>query len=173
VSRVGHSNLEVYQHLKKIITMVLQEYPKQALWLFTSVAKSKTQIRKERGKAILDQLHVRIRSCFPRYLLSDDCSQSNPANTSRKVPLLITQLTDMTNELLALCDYHIPDDSRKTLTVSRDFPKLAALRQSLLIIPLQESLNANLPPNSSSESIHQPFPANAPTFESRYKYSYT
>jgi len=71
----------------------------------------------------------------------------------------------MTNELLSLCDYQINDDSRKTLSM-KEFPRLAALGNSQLIIPLQESLSANLPPTSSLESTHQPFPSNAPTFES-------
>lgn len=71
----------------------------------------------------------------------------------------------MTNELLALCDYHIADDSKKSLSMKKDFPGLQKLGRSPLIIPLQESLIASLPPSSSSsESIHQPFPPNAPTF---------
>jgi serine/threonine-protein kinase ATR len=70
----------------------------------------------------------------------------------------------MTNELLALCDHPI-DDEKKTLSMSKDFRRLAALGRSSLIIPLQESLTASLPPTSSLESTHQPFPADAPTFE--------
>jgi len=72
----------------------------------------------------------------------------------------------MTNELLALCDHFIPEDSKKVFTMGRDFPKLAAHGKSPLIIPLQESLNASLPSTSTSESLYQPFPPNAPTFES-------
>lgn len=60
MSRVGHSNAEVYKHLSKVIAMVLQEYPKQALWLFTSVVKSTKRMRGDRGFAILNQLTVRI-----------------------------------------------------------------------------------------------------------------
>jgi len=71
----------------------------------------------------------------------------------------------MTNELLALCDYQITDESKKALTMGKDFPRLATLGRSRLLIPLQESLNANLPPNSSSGSEHQPFALNAPLFE--------
>lgn len=80
----------------------------------------------------------------------------------------------MTNELLALCDYQIDDDKR-TLNMRKDFPRLSPLGHCELIIPLQESLTANLPPSSSSQSTHQPFPANLPMFhgetpnlESRY-----
>jgi hypothetical protein len=45
--------------------MVMQEYPKQALWLFTSVVKSTKHNREHRGKAILDQLRVRIPPICP------------------------------------------------------------------------------------------------------------
>jgi len=101
--------------------------------------------------------------CHPIYSRSRYCQ--NPSNARTEVPMLIAQCISMTNELLALCDYHITDDSTKTLTMSRHFPRLAALGRSQLIIPLQESLTASLPPTSSSESIHQPFPPSAPTFE--------
>lgn len=36
----------------------MEEYPKQALWLFTSVVKSTKSGREQRGKQILDQLKV-------------------------------------------------------------------------------------------------------------------
>lgn len=76
----------------------------------------------------------------------------------------------MTNELLALCDYHI--DEEKSLSMKKDFPRLMALGHSPLIIPLQESLTASLPPNSSSSSsaLHEPFPADTPTFESERRF---
>lgn len=147
VSRVGHTNPEVYRHLSRLITKVLEEYPKQGLWLFTSVVKSTKSTREQRGKVILDQL------------------RNHPNNAKTEIPELIRQCVAMTNELLNLCDYHIDDDSRKTLTMSKDFRRLAELGKSPLIIPLQESLTASLPPTSSAESDHQPFPPNAPTFE--------
>lgn len=70
----------------------------------------------------------------------------------------------MTNELLALCDYPVGNE-KSTLNMSKDFPRLARLGRSELIIPLQESLTASLPPTSSMESVHQPFAMDAPTFE--------
>ena len=149
--------------------MVLQEYPKQALWLFTSVVKSTKHIRESRSKAILDQLRV----CIQNFVFGLDrltSSQNNPSNAGTEIPTLVNQTIAMTNELLALCSYHISDDSKKVLTMSKDFPKLAILGRSRLLIPLQESLNASLPPQSSSGSIHQPFLPNAPLFESQLSF---
>lgn len=58
MSRIGHTNPEVYKHLSNLIVKVMEEYPKQALWLFTSVVKSTKSGREQRGKQILDQLKV-------------------------------------------------------------------------------------------------------------------
>ena len=41
--------------------MVLQEYPKQALWLFMSVVKSTKPVREQRGRMILDRLRVGLK----------------------------------------------------------------------------------------------------------------
>ncbi|KAG6335950.1 hypothetical protein ID866_3139 [Astraeus odoratus] len=146
VSRVGHSNPKVYLTLSKLISKVIREYPHQALWLFASVVKSTKANRQSRGRAILDALKAR-------------------AIVHTQLPDLITQIHAMTDELLRLCNYPI-DDDRKTLSMKRDFPQLAALGRSPLLIPLQESLTVNLPPASSTEnSNHIPFPTSAPTFQ--------
>ncbi|KAI6100243.1 hypothetical protein F5141DRAFT_1009738 [Pisolithus sp. B1] len=147
VSRVGHSNPKVYAILSKLICKVIREYPHQALWLFASVVKSTKANREARGRTILEAL------------------QNDPTNAETRLPNLITLIHAMTDELLRLCNHPI-DDDRRTLSMRRDFPKLAALGRSPLLIPLQESLTVNLPPTSSAEnSIHVPFPTSAPTFE--------
>ncbi|KAF8138751.1 hypothetical protein EV363DRAFT_1394182 [Boletus edulis] len=148
VSRVGHTNQKVYQVLSTIISKVIREYPNQALWLFASVVKSTKPNREARGRAILDAL------------------RNDPANADTELPMLITQSRAMTEELLKLCNHPI-DDDRKTLSMKREFPMLASLGKSRLLIPLQESLTANLPPASSTteNSTHVPFPSAAPTFE--------
>lgn len=58
VSRVGHNNDKVYDLLSKLIVMILQEYPRQALWGFASVIKSTKAQRESRGRVILEQLRV-------------------------------------------------------------------------------------------------------------------
>ncbi|KAJ4486427.1 latcripin-1 [Lentinula lateritia] len=146
VSRIGHSNPEVYKQLARLIAKVIQSYPNQALWLFAAVIKSKKRERSQRGSLILERI------------------RNNPSLAQSSVPKLVGQSLDMTNELLELCNFHTPNIERKKLTMTRDFPRLANLGKSNLIIPLQESLTASLPPVTCSESVHQPFPSNAPTF---------
>ncbi|KAJ6560264.1 hypothetical protein B0H19DRAFT_1146990 [Mycena capillaripes] len=149
VSRVGHENDEVYKNLSRLIIRVLEEYPRQALWLFTSVVKSTKSNRELRGKKILDKL------------------TNNPAAARSGISKLVSDCTSMTNQLLNMCDYHVGDEV-KTLSMQKQFPSLFKLGCSDLIIPLQESLTASLPPASSLESDHQPFPPNAPTFQEFY-----
>lgn len=69
----------------------------------------------------------------------------------------------MSTELLRLCDHPIKDDHIRTMNMSRDFPILAKLAPSSLIIPLQESLTVTLPSSSSLGVNHQPFPNDIPT----------
>ena len=159
----------VYQVLSKIISNVIREYPHQALWLFASVVKSTKPYRESRGRAILDALRVRLpttASLLP--CLSSRTRQNDPANAETGLPALIMQSHAMTEELLKLCNHPI-DDDRKTLSMKREFPTLALLGRSKLLIPLQESLTANLPPASTTteNSTHVPFPSAAPTFEGK------
>ncbi|KAJ7849841.1 hypothetical protein B0H14DRAFT_3085988 [Mycena olivaceomarginata] len=145
VSRVGHENDEVFKNLSKLIIRVLEEYPKQALWLFTSVVKSTKSNREQRGKKILEKL------------------TNNPNSARTGVSKLVADCTSMTNQLLNMCDAHVTEEV-KTISMQKNFPALFKLGRSDLIIPLQESLTPSLPPTSSLDSDHQPFPVNAPTF---------
>ncbi|KDR84098.1 hypothetical protein GALMADRAFT_219929 [Galerina marginata CBS 339.88] len=146
VSRVAHDNVEVYKYLRLLIITVMEAYPKQALWLFTSVVKSTKPSRSTRGVEILNQL------------------RNNPHNIRNQVSRLINESLVMTDQLLALCDQPL-SEHKMTLSMSKDFPKLKALGCSSLIIPLQECLTASLPPTSAAESTHQPFPLDIPTFK--------
>ncbi|PBK93781.1 hypothetical protein ARMGADRAFT_1100399 [Armillaria gallica] len=149
VSRIGHSNENVLKLLSNLISKVLEAYPQQALWQFISVTKSKKTERERRGKKIVDKIR-------------------NKPTTHRRVCDLLNQCVAMTDELLALCEYPIDDNPRKSLSMSRTFPSLARLGQSDLIIPLQESLTANIPPVSITNSDFNPFPIDAPTFTEFY-----
>ncbi|KAF9006738.1 hypothetical protein BDQ17DRAFT_1389499 [Cyathus striatus] len=138
-------NPEVYKHLSGLIIKVIEEYPKQALWLFTSAVKSTKANREQRGREIFNQL------------------RSNPRTSRTVVAQLVNQSLSMTNELLGLCDAYVEND-RSTLSMSKDFSRLSRLGHCDLIIPLQDSLTATLPPTSDSQSTYQPFPINSPTF---------
>ena len=168
MSRVGHTNQKVYHVLSRIISKVIREYPHQALWLFASVVKSTKPNREMRGRAILDALRVRLFPRLHRRCYLSRTRQNDPTNAGTELPMLIMRSHAMTEELLKLCNHPI-DDDRRALSMKREFPTLASLGRSRLLIPLQESLTANLPPPSSTteNSTHAPFPSAAPTFEGR------
>lgn len=71
----------------------------------------------------------------------------------------------MTEELLKLCNYQILDEPKAPLSLTRISPGLAKLAPSELIVPLQESITARLPSESSLESSHKPFPDHLPTIQ--------
>ncbi|KAF9534591.1 hypothetical protein CPB83DRAFT_754578 [Crepidotus variabilis] len=146
VSRVGHENLDVYRHLERLMITVLETYPRQALWLFMAVVKSTKENRYTRGKQILQLI------------------QGNPRNSQNNVQRLVKQSLSMTQELLKLCDATI-DETKYSLNMSKDFSSLKRLGKCDLIIPLQESLIASLPPTPQAEGTHYPFPLDTPTFQ--------
>ena len=68
----------------------------------------------------------------------------------------------MAEELIRLC-HHVP--ASKGISIKHTFPDLRKIVQNAnILIPLQESLTASLPPSSVDDSTHQPFPVNPPTF---------
>ncbi|KZT29389.1 hypothetical protein NEOLEDRAFT_1056118 [Neolentinus lepideus HHB14362 ss-1] len=146
VSRVGHGNKDIYKVLSELIALVIQEYPKQALWLFIAVVKSTKSQRASRGKDILNRL------------------RNNPGNSRNEVPSLINECETMITELLNLCE-HEPHGDERTFSMLKKFPVFRRLAPSRLIIPLQESLTAGLPSTSANEARHQPFPVDPPTFQ--------
>jgi len=170
-SRVGHDYSPVFEVLAHLISTVIKEFPQQALWLFASVVKSRNDTRASRGRAILEKLKVRFSSIFP-YSRRAYSRQSSCLKELPHVSTLINASLAMVNGLLTLCDFPAPDpprnagpDARASLSMKRDIPQLAKLMPSPLIVPLQESLTATLPPTSSTiNSHHQPFPSNLPTF---------
>ncbi|KAF5371168.1 hypothetical protein D9758_004152 [Tetrapyrgos nigripes] len=147
VSRIGHPTDEVYETLSHLIVKVITEYPAQTLWLFVSTMKSQDSLRRKRAKEITDKL------------------RNHPSLIKTKVPSIVNQMDTFAIDMLSLCERTVADGVH-TLSMSKESPRLYGLKRSDLIIPLQESLIANLPPPSSSEtSNHQPFPLQAPTFQ--------
>ncbi|KAK1226693.1 hypothetical protein PQX77_010337 [Marasmius sp. AFHP31] len=147
VSRLEHSNDKVRPILFKLIESNIKEYPKQALWLFACVMGSKNSSRKRHGAEILNKV------------------RNNPALAKTPVPGLIKMLESLTDHILILCNHPVKDSRQVQIwNMKRMFSGLHYLGTSDLLVPLQESLTASLPPTSSCESAHQPFPSDAPTF---------
>ena len=59
VSRIGHPNKEIHHLLRKIMALVIQEYPKQALWPTVGVMQSNRAERKTACEEVLKRAQVR------------------------------------------------------------------------------------------------------------------
>lgn len=90
----------------------------------------------------------------------------NQSESTGQTQQWIMATVTMTKQLLDLCNLSV-NDNKKSLSMGKDFPSLQQLAPSQLIIPLQESLIASLPPSAASQRDHQPFPIDAPTFLSK------
>ncbi|EAU84196.2 atypical/PIKK/ATR protein kinase [Coprinopsis cinerea okayama7 len=144
VSRVCHPVDKVYNLVSQLIVSIIQEYPDQALWLFAGVIKSTKHNRLTRGRVILEK------------------AKSSPSSSAR-ISRLISDLHVMANEMLALCEY--PVSKEHSLSMPKLFPRLKAIGECSLLIPLLVSLTVSLPSSSSAAGTHQPFPDDAPTFK--------
>lgn len=87
---------------------------------------------------------------------------------------MINSMAKLTDELMNLCNCR-PIKEVKVLHISKDFSPLKDMFNNggtarSILIPLQESLTANLPPSSASESSHKPFPIDAPSFTCKHVY---
>ncbi|KAI0776189.1 hypothetical protein BD413DRAFT_469293 [Trametes elegans] len=148
VSRIGIKNRSAYDVLSSILSRVISEYPKQALWPFCAVYNSKdpNSERKLRAAAILKKL------------LRDD---------KNNVPQMITVMTHLTEIFMEVTT--LEPGSKTRLRLSHVCGKLRESNPfpSPAIIPLEASLTASLPlasVPSSLDSGHYPFPVNVPTF---------
>ncbi|KAI5893599.1 uncharacterized protein SCHCODRAFT_02730130 [Schizophyllum commune H4-8] len=145
VSRIGLQNGQAYQMLSSLVCKVISEYPNQALWLFASVVKSKQELRRTRGREIMAKL---------RHM---------PSGGRSHLAQIIASSELMTTNLLRVCEYGV-DKATSSLSLSKQFPELNKIGHSNLIIPLQESMTVSLPPASSDDASHKPFPDELPTF---------
>lgn len=68
-------------------------------------------------------------------------------------------------KLLELCNAPVADKVDR-MSMSKAFPKLYGMTQVDLIVPIQSSLTASLPPRDVALNEHRPFPPNLPTFAS-------
>ncbi|WAR55831.1 hypothetical protein PtB15_6B574 [Puccinia triticina] len=148
VSRVMHKSTHVQAIVHKILTHVLRSYPDQALWAMVSGVESSNSARSSR--------------CT--WVLQDAMDASNNAKTHsepQSLELKIDQCRKIVKQLLKLCNFPIKNNA-KHLSLHDVFPALQQCTPCELLIPVQHSLIASLPPNDVNFASHQPFPSGLP-----------
>lgn len=136
VSRIVHKNEAVWVVLKSILSLVVNTYPHQAMWGMVAAFQSTDSSRRKRAAEIVSA--------------AKDSKTSKTIETSQALAA----------ELLHLCNY--PAGKSTTFTMATNFPKLQALADCGLILPLQSSVTVSLPANYQTAPDHKPFPPNLP-----------
>ncbi|KAF8314749.1 hypothetical protein DL93DRAFT_2155621 [Clavulina sp. PMI_390] len=151
LSRMGHPLPSAYSRLSDLIVHILSHYPQQGLWYFTPVVLGKLKDREVRGRKILDRARE-VGSSKARQIISK----------------LINEWTALTKEFLHLSDLEAKDPGE--IDGKRLCPALYSLLPISLMLPTQDSLTVSMPPSSTlGDTVHHPFPINAPTFHTMEK----
>ena len=114
--------------------------------------KAVDPLRRDRSRAIVQVNSDSHAADLPGFTVSQAQRHERVTNT-------INAVNYLGDELIKLCGI----TGSKVLTVKQT--KLRQItRRYHIIIPLQESLTANLPPLSVSQNKHKPFPSRLPIF---------
>ncbi|XP_062843465.1 serine/threonine-protein kinase ATR [Trichomycterus rosablanca] len=139
ISRICHSNDEVFAVLMEIIAKVFLAYPQQAMWMMTAVSKSSYPTRMNRCKEILKKA-ISLNSSFGKFI--------GDANR-------------LTDKLVELCNKPV-DGNSSTLSMSVHFKMLKRLVEetsfSEILIPLQSVLIPTLPSSGGANPNHDALP---------------
>ncbi|XP_047310870.1 serine/threonine-protein kinase ATR [Impatiens glandulifera] len=130
VSRICHQNEDIVRLVKDIITSVLQQYPQQAFWIMAAVSKSTVTSRREAAAEIIQSARRR---------LSRGSSNDN----------LFVQFPALVDHLIKLC-FHPGQTKAKTINLLTEFSSLKRMMPLDIIMPIQQSLTANLPTYSAN-----------------------
>ncbi|ORX38472.1 hypothetical protein BD324DRAFT_641616 [Kockovaella imperatae] len=136
VSRIGHPVKEVSVVLVKIMSMVLEHYPQQALWPTIGVMQSIRPERKTKCQAVLTRAQHR----------------------DHGVALMIQEALRLGSALLRLTEEGTDKRKELSLSLAAQFPYVRSAVPSRMMVPLQEALTCTLPSTSETVKSHNPFP---------------
>lgn len=141
LSRVNHRNEDVRKTLQELIAYVLTMYPDQAMWNMVAGLQSTDMERRNRFMDVVNRVK---------------------ASAKQKIGKKIDLMIKMAKELLYLCDYNVPRET-KHLSVSSTFPELLSLaKQGEIILPMQSSLSVTMPPTGTADPHFQIFADDLP-----------
>ncbi|KAF9427653.1 serine/threonine-protein kinase M1 [Podila epigama] len=147
ISRMCHKNVDAFVVLQKIISVVVVDFPDQAIWQMVSLSKSTVPERKRVCNSILD--HIATLPTLGTAIFEQ-----------------IKAALELCDQLIALCMAAVPDKTVK-LSLERNFPKIAKLLRtpSNVTIPFHLSLWPALPESSRTMATHRAFPETLPKID--------
>jgi len=153
LSRIGHTNAEIYVVLHGIICGVVNSYTQQAVWSMVSVSNSSVEIRAQRCRSMFNMFKV----FFIVMVLSKSSKNSHVGD-------IVIYIEEITQQLRQLCNYETSESRR--LKMTENFNELMVLTPTPIIIPLQSSLTARLPTTTQDFDSHHPYQTQLPTIHS-------
>nr|WPS94695.1 serine/threonine-protein kinase [Naematelia aurantialba] len=134
ISRIVHPNKDVQTVLVKLIGLVIETFPHQALWPFVGLMQSNRSERQVACKRVLNRIQTRGSSAMH----------------------MIREAERLSSILLRLADDQ-GEDKKRELTTSVDFPYVKGAFPSAMIMPLQDALTCGLPTGPVLIHAHNPF----------------
>ncbi|KAK9456764.1 hypothetical protein V1511DRAFT_456314 [Dipodascopsis uninucleata] len=132
ISRICHTNKDIYKVLRHILAKVAVDYPAQSLWSILAISHSEDKLRRSRGDEIL------------RYIQTIAPDLGENVLRSRK-------LTDM---LVEVCTMPVPSKTTRRLDLSRlNFSCLP----SSLVVPIQKNFTISWPSKWVAATRHRAF----------------
>ena len=160
ISRLTHSNKQVYALIKEIIVAVFADYPQQAIWLLAVITRSldaeRLSVRATECSACCGVcVSLSLCSSFASAVLSVHRKRSKDImgavhRSATHSPEMLDKSSQLFDLLFRLCTTEPKKPPRgnppSTLSLARDLPALAAMKHLPLIVPTQAQLTVALPP---------------------------
>lgn len=150
LSRINHTDKACYGLLENMILKCLVDYPKQALWPFMAVCKSRDASRSSRGNTLIGKLRK-------------EATKQGNNNLTR----LSHDAQNLTDQLMHLCTVPVIKN-RASLSLTRDLEFNTQVAPSNLVVPIQDNLTVILPAQGGigSTKHHRAYEENQPTIAS-------
>eukprot|EP00736_Rhodelphis_marinus_P013297 Rmarinus@m.12179 len=152
VSRICHKNGAVSDFLKSILAKLLVAYPSRVMWVVCPLLQFTVDTRKRRAREIIQQAISAS--------ANDGLSLEDVFHVSGQLISHLTQICTWSVEFKRLGK---ETGSIKSLSMSQNFPKLAAIPPVDVVCPTTRALTPIMPPSGITEKNHYGYAPDAPT----------
>ena len=132
VARICHPDHKIYAHLVDIVAKVIMTHPQQSLWTLLAMVKSSSKDRASRGVV-----------CMNKIIENAKALRTESARTEMKALMLHGQ--KLSDQLLHVCEGEI-HGKPTNISLTKDLGFNHKTAPSRLVIPLESTLTASLPP---------------------------
>ena len=151
-SRLAHNSRKVRELVQTLVTLLLINYSDQVLWALVPMSRSRDPVRAKSARDVLT-----------------NAKHGKQDRTGMRADReLLQEFAIVADHLVKLCNYAPKTSSKsgrppKAFSLLQTFPDLASLMPTRIMIPVQRSLTATLPPSGTNPADHRPFPPSVPT----------